>query len=484
MGDMWKQGWVRVISAEQFEGQSVPLREVLDSEEWRKGVEASPLQNHYLTSMTYNEFTSNEASRVLSYRWSNKITLQGCPVRDPAKVVSTFSGEIALSVLKTPLTGWKFLWADALNHLNDPENVGYALSTMGKLYLDGITLPQYFLFGSFDEIKEAVARGWMHQELAYGELDPQAVRNVIASCANGLPSVWRGNPFYIPAYQLMSSFMSKRVLVPTLPVPWEQANRTVMDFCSEVMGIWYVTEHGREHPLGYMIARDVHSKETVDQCKTKLDFLVKAISQKQVTDNPDENIRLLRSNPSACWSVLKASVNTNFWEKCDAYYASTAVIGAACGLPILDPLGQYRKSNRMQKNPDGTLLFSHRDLDLEILNNNNEILRICWQTLTSNPDAAWGKIPNTLRGISDKEQAIVQLNLMPPGMHTLGAGPLPKLNGVLTIVSGFGFEVNSHTLRLNRIFEPGKSLHTAQLEQFSISDFENEGNIQSQYNVK
>lgn len=116
---MYTDGYVRVITEQPLVG-SVPLAELLGDDNWVNAVKASHLSNYYLSNVKYEEFISHSESRVLSYRWKNKISLD-CVVSDPAGILSRFRGDIALSVLETPLGEWKYLWADALNHLNDPE---------------------------------------------------------------------------------------------------------------------------------------------------------------------------------------------------------------------------------------------------------------------------------------------------------------------------------------------------------------------------
>jgi hypothetical protein len=41
------------------------------------------------------------------------------------------------------------------------------------------------------------------------------------------------------------------------------------------------------------------------------------------------------------------------------------LLGAACGLPVVDPLGAYKTkfvNKELPRNPDGTLSYSHADL--------------------------------------------------------------------------------------------------------------------------
>ena len=61
---------------------SVPLRDVFESQQWQEAVDASPLRAHRLTLMSYDAFISSPTSRVLSYRWNQKVRLD-CAVQDP-----------------------------------------------------------------------------------------------------------------------------------------------------------------------------------------------------------------------------------------------------------------------------------------------------------------------------------------------------------------------------------------------------------------
>ena len=50
----------------------------------------------------------------------------------------------------------------------------------------------------------------------------------------------------------------------------------------------------------------------------------------------------LKSNPTLAFIVIKAYANSNLFDKSDMYMCSSAVLGAACGLPVVDPLGAYK----------------------------------------------------------------------------------------------------------------------------------------------
>ena len=167
---MFAQGHVRVITPTEHAGCSVKLSSLLEDPAWTDAVTKSALSTCYLTQMSRDEFVASATSRVLSYRWADKISLD-CACHDPAGVLSHFKGDLALSVLQTPPGDWTALWADALNHLNDPAGLTLTLQTMGDLYLAAPTLPQYFLLGDYETTTAALSRGWMHQELSYGVID-------------------------------------------------------------------------------------------------------------------------------------------------------------------------------------------------------------------------------------------------------------------------------------------------------------------------
>ena len=109
-----------------------------------------------------------------------------------------------------------YLWADALNHLNHPAGISETITTMGSLYLAATTLPQYWLHGDYISALNAMSRGWMHQELAYGRLDRAALTKFFAICTQRYKSQtggsrWKGNPFHLEGPQLLGRLIAKRI---------------------------------------------------------------------------------------------------------------------------------------------------------------------------------------------------------------------------------------------------------------------------------
>jgi hypothetical protein len=397
------------------------LKELVADLRWKTAVERSSLCGHYLSVMPYEAFCSSEFSRVLSYRWNNKITVD-CTVIDPAGKLSTIKGDISLGFLTVPLTGWQLLWVDALNHLNDGDGIACSVKTMGNLYLRSTTLPLYFMNNDFIGQEEAINRGWMHQELAFGAIDRAAVTAFIDLCAhqlNGRP--YRGNPYYNPSGIALLRFISKRAKV----------NKYRSDDCFGRLWTWWHS------------AKDINSPTAQrDEAQKQLDLFIDDVSKKQLSDEISENVLLLQEDRIFCWSILLSVCNTNLWDKSDAYFAAISVVGAACGMPVSDPLAAYKASNisNLPKNSDGTLYYSVEDLDLTVLNQNNEILRKCWRTILSpekRPPVDTGKsytstndgrtMPYGLRNdsvVTKEAVRRVDLTLIPPGMHTLGLGPI------------------------------------------------------------
>ena len=115
---MFRAGEVRVVTAAAREnGKSTLLKDLIADPKWTEAVEASPLKEHFLSAMPYEEFIAEEGSRVLSYRWSNIVTLD-CAVTDPAGVVTATKGAMALSVLDTPAKGWTHLWVGPISSMS------------------------------------------------------------------------------------------------------------------------------------------------------------------------------------------------------------------------------------------------------------------------------------------------------------------------------------------------------------------------------
>lgn len=321
-----------------------------------------------------------------------------------------------------------------MNHLNDPVGVGWSIKTMGQLYLEVTTLPQYFLRKDFNGLNEALNRGWMHQEIAYGSIDKIAILGLIEICARELPSRWRGNPFYVPSLITFQNFMAKRVRSAWTHVHRDsefakifQAENPSTSYTSDitysavldrVMSYWLKLNDSTSnmYQYGQRVDKDV--------CEKLINEFVTEVSSKQLSDSTEANLKLLHETPSFCMSILKAASNTNFWDKSDAYVASIAVVGSACGIPVGDPLEEYKAKHgsNLPRNDDFTMKYTALDINLATLNSNLTLLRTCWQTLNT-PNLI---LPYAFRSMTKESQLRYSLREMPPGMHTLGAGPVVR----------------------------------------------------------
>jgi hypothetical protein len=273
----------------------------------------------------------------------------------------------------------------------------------------------------------------MHQELAYGALDPHAVYGLIEMCAKEMPKVWRGNPFYLPAFDTLQQFLAKR-----LKIAWTKVSPD-----SDFTQIYFnSTTHSSDtsfsmlgmHALCFSqklldsdsgVYRDLRGMVDKDQAKKLLDEFIAEVSSEQVHDDAIENMQQLRTNPAFCFSILKAVGNTNFWDKSDSYVAPVAVVAAPCGLCVRDPLAEYKAKfdyPSTPRNADGTLKYAPSDVHSDTLNSNLELLRICWGTLGGEKV----ELPYAFRAVNEESKLIVNLTEIPPGMHTMGVGPLPK----------------------------------------------------------
>jgi len=173
--------------------------------------------------------------------------------------------------------------------------------------------------------------------------------------------------------------------------------------------------------------------------KVRLQNFIDQVSQKQLSDDVEANRILIQEDRIFCWCVVLSLCNTNLWEKSDAYFSSLSVVGAACGIPIRDPLARYKDRTKLnpRKNRDGTLFFTAGDLDLEVLNANNELIRMCWKTLFTPDERKVNRgsstsgytVPYGLRNTVCDEDSFTRMNLskIPPGMQTFGLGPQASL---------------------------------------------------------
>lgn len=309
----------------------------------------------------------------------------------------------------------------------------------------------------------------MHQELSFGKLDRRAVDGFMAMCAKehikqtrGRP--WRGNPYGLKGSQLLKLLLSKRFKAASAPSLKEDLQDVIVPFGIEnnIEGF----ERFASQDNGRLIFQH-------------LGQFLESLSAKQVSDSTAVNLRTLQESPTAAWCVIVGATNTNFTEKSDCYTASLAIISAACGIRIQDPLRDYKRKfsgGSLPTGPDGSLDFSPSDLDLKALNHNNQILKACWRTLI--PMTGWQDgllyrnladglnsapvdpgpqyIPNSMRPISSPPPS-VDLKAMPPGAATLGLGPVKKKqfrNGMLRVGGFFGFtdlDEDEGTFNLNGI---------------------------------
>ena len=133
--------------------------------------------------------TSQDVRRVRVPRQSAHVEL---PLRHPPRARLRMRGSRARARARsrrappdspghTP-DGWTHLWVDAFCHLGDPAGVSSARDISAQLYLHVPALPQYWL-GDVLAASKAMTRAWIHQELAYGRLDRDALERFFRICA-------------------------------------------------------------------------------------------------------------------------------------------------------------------------------------------------------------------------------------------------------------------------------------------------------------
>ena len=400
------RNFIRVITSCRFE-ESVPLIDLFDDINWSSGVAGSLLRDHYLSVVCVDKFTQSPKSRVLSYRWKKDSTIQlNCSVTDPAGKVYHINDPIALEFLNAPMTGWEMLWVDALNHLQDTDAKAISLVTMGYLYLNCVCLPLYLFEREESAIEEALHRGWMHQELAYGALDKSAILHIYAtldSCALDFQREEVLNPLFFRRVKFLSVA--------------EQSSLGLAKYIRESFRLW-------------------KAKDTNLDAKTKFEEFLNLLCEKQLSDDAMENVSFLERNKIVCWSVILSLGNTNYSEGSDGYFAPLDVLGKACGIIVTDPLAAYKKKFRsdLPHNSDGSLRYSKDDLDLDVINNNNQIMRICWTTILRDGQSMPKSWPGRMQFPLLQS---IQLRKSLYGMHTFGIGPFPtaRLNGYRGYIS-------------------------------------------------
>ena len=210
----------------------------------------------------------------------------------------------------------------------------------------------------------------------------------------------------------------------------------------------------RSNKAGDDIAVEVTADETDDECAMLLSDYVKALGARQLSDTVERNVAaLLEQNPALAFSVVKSYANTRMFDTSEMYVASLGVVAAACGLaPIADPLGEYRESFRRKgskppRNPDGSLRYTVDDVDVDVLNANHAVLRLCWNNLLTRSDA-FDAIPPAIVGVGPTDRAKLDWTRCPPGVATLGLGPVPSdavdASGVCRLGEhGLGFDMST-----------------------------------------
>lgn len=389
---------------------------------------------------TIAEFASDAASRVLSYRSSDVIEIDA-KVSDPSRLITATRCHVPLSCLATPqtTTPWRRLWVDVLAHLGDPAERVAARDHCARLLLAIPVLPQYWLHASHADAFEAFDRAWIHQELAYGRLDRDALEKFFAICVkshatqtDGRP--WRGAEEDLEGPKLMSRLIAIRL----------KAARS--DAAAEPDVAWAACEWWARRRGGRGVAPVVTVDETDEECDLELKELVFNLSARQLADDPATNRAALERDPCLAWSVLKSYATVTAHEPADAYVAGLGVICAACGFPpIRDPLGAFKAKHLTaeadaEKVSDGALVtgalpldpatgklaYEWTDVDLDALNANHEVLRLCWRAVSRCGDVRKA-VPDLLRvGVAPGDRAVCDVIACPPGMATLGLGPVRR----------------------------------------------------------
>ena len=182
----------------------------------------------------------------------------------------------------------------------------------------------------------------------------------------------------------------------------------------------------RSNKAGDDIAVEVTADETDDECAMLLSDYVKALGARQLSETVERNVAaLLEQNPALAFSVVKSYANTRMFDTSEMYVASLGVVAAACGLaPIADPLGEYRESFRRKgskppRNPDGSLRYTVDDVDVDVLNANHAVLRLCWNNLLTRSDA-FDAIPPAIVGVGPTDA---------PSSTGRGARPASRRSG-------------------------------------------------------
>ena len=196
------------------------------------------------------------------------------------------------------------------------------------------------------------------------------------------------------------------------------------------------------------IATDASGEDTDGECELQLKELMYNLSARQLSDDPVTNRAALEKDVALAWHVVCAYASDAFYEPTDAYVCSTSVVAVACGFPnVRDPLDVWKrkyasKNEGPPKGRDGKLAYRAEDVDVDALDGNHEILRVCWRTLAPRKD--WDGVPELLRGVVHADHARVDWSSRPPGTASLGLGPVPASlmtrGGVAPVGPFFGFD--------------------------------------------
>lgn len=369
---------------------------------------------------TYDEFVSHAKARTLSYRFGTPLELD-CDCEDPAHELTRVRATLPLTPLDTPPDGWTHLWVDAFCHLGDPAGVSSALDISAQLYLHVPTLPQYWLDGDILAASKALTRAWIHQELAYGRLDRDALECFFRICATSYAAQtsapgYDGDGSDLDGPRLMARLIARRIKAASS----EEAAEPDLPQCAVE---WWARVRGFEGVPALATA-----DETDDECELQLKELMFNLSARQLSDDSRVNAEAISKDPALAWSVIRSYANANCRDPADMYVASLGAVSVACGFPLpRDPLAAHRAKRREgpTHHPDGTLIYAVEDVDVDAINANHAVLRACWSAVFRSGDAG-KRVPALVLGRATHDRAHVDWSNYPPGLATLGLGPVPK----------------------------------------------------------
>ena len=140
----------------------------------------------------------------------------------------------------------------------------------------------------------------------------------------------------------------------------------------------------------------------------------------------EENLETLRSQPALAWCVLTSYARSKCFEKTQLYVAGIGPFAYACGIALSDPLGTHKVTSKFHPGLGQKLRFVVSDVDLRALNDNHSLLRWAWAAMsyvTCEKEFQY-TIPDVVEGRVVGERNVVEWSLLPPGMSTLGFGPV------------------------------------------------------------